>query len=340
MRINISNIAIERWPLRVPFRISRGAKTEAVVVTVTLTAGGHVGRGECCPYPRYGESPEAIKAILEQIDLGQIARLAGAGTLAALRHALLTVLPTGSARNALDCALWDLEAKTRGTRVWCLAGLPEPAAALTSMTLSLSGANEMAAAAREFGNHPLLKLKLGGGLEDIARMQAVRLVRPDARLVADANEAWSETELSELLTSAAAHRLELIEQPLPAEPLDADMALAGLAPPVPVCADEAAAPGIEAAALIERYQAINIKLDKTGGLTAALELTREAQRLGLRIMVGSMVSTSLSMAPAMMLAGLADWVDLDSPLLLARDRAGAMTINAGVLSPPTPALWG
>ena len=332
MHFDSCDIRIERWPLRTAFRIARGAKTEAELVTVTLAKAGIVGRGEACPYPRYGETPASAVAAIEQA-LKTIER---APDPAAARTALLD-LPPGSARNALDCALWDFEAKATSTPVYTRAALPPPAPVITCYTLSLDTPDAMAQAAREHADCPLLKLKLGDAPGDPARMRAVRHARPDARLVADANEGWQARDLPALLDVAAEVDIEVVEQPLPAAD---DGALRGFASPIPLCADESAAPGTNLLALADRYQAINIKLDKTGGLTGALAAIAAARAAGCRIMLGSMVSTSLSMAPAALAAALADWVDLDSPLLLARDRPDAMTITNGLLSPPDPALWG
>jgi L-alanine-DL-glutamate epimerase-like enolase superfamily enzyme len=245
-------------------------------------------------------------------------------------------LPAGAARNALDCALWDLEAKSRGIAAHLLAGLPEPRAAETCFTLSLGTPEAMAAKAHSVPQLKLLKLKLGGD-GDAERMHAVRAARPDARLVADANEAWTPDMLAPLLAVAAQERFEVIEQPLPA---DQDAMLEGMARPVPVCADESLHTRAELACVARRYDAINIKLDKAGGLTEALLLKQEAERLGLEIMVGCMVATSLAMAPALLLAQGARWVDLDGPLLLARDREHGLGIENGIIQPPSRALWG
>jgi L-alanine-DL-glutamate epimerase-like enolase superfamily enzyme len=333
MLIEKSIARIEHWPLAAPFKISRGAKTQASIITVELTASGITGRGECCPYPRYGETVAAIKAELDNFDPTKIS----ASDFAGARHALQHVLAPGSARNALDCALWDLEAKTTGTPVWRLVGLPTPAPAATCFTISLDTPEAMATEARRHPDCPLLKLKLGDPPRDGDRIRAVRDARPDTRLVCDANEGWQADDLRCLLEIARSCGIELIEQPLPAGD---DRKLAGLCPEVPLCADESAAPGTSISPLAGRYQAVNIKLDKTGGLTAAIAAIDEARRLGLKIMVGSMVSTSLSMAPAALLAPLADWVDLDSPLLLAADRPHGMLINDGMLSTPSRELWG
>jgi len=332
MHFDTCDIRIERWPLRTPFRIARGAKTEAELVTVTLEKAGATGRGEACPYPRYGETPASTVAAIERA-LKAIESTPDSHTA---RTALLD-LPPGSARNALDCALWDFEAKQTSIPVYKRAGLAPPAPVITCYTLSLDTPDAMAKAAREHADCLLLKLKLGDAPGDPARMRAVRRARPDARLVADANEGWRADGLPALLDVAAEVQIEVVEQPLPAAD---DSALRGFASPLPLCADESAAPGTDLAALTDRYQAINIKLDKTGGLTAALTAIAAARSAGCRIMLGSMVSTSLSMAAASHAAALADWVDLDSPLLLARDRPYAMTITNGQLSTPNAALWG
>lgn len=333
MIIEQCRIHVESWPLRTPFRISRGEKSETSVVTVELHASGAIGRGECCPYPRYGETIASIKDQLDHFDPGSIR----AASIARMRQMLLPTLSPGSARNALDCALWDLEAKITGTPAWQLIGVTKPTAALTCFTLSLDTPDAMATEARRHAQCPLLKLKLGNAPHDGDRIKAVRAARPDARLVCDANEGWRIADLQTLLPIAKAAGIELIEQPLPAAE---DHALARLSPVVPLCADELASPDREIASLADRYQAINIKLDKTGGLTAARTAVAEACRLDMKIMVGSMVSTSLSMAPASLLAAEADWIDLDSPLLLANDRQHAMQIDNGMLSPPTKELWG
>ena len=315
---------IERWPIEGAFTISRGSKREAVVVVVEVSGSGCAGRGECLPYPRYGETPEAT--LTELLSLGRTIEPGRA----------LAELSGKAARNALDCALWDWRAKRTGMTPFARAGRPEPMPILTCYTLSLDTPEAMATKAASVANLPLLKLKLGRP-DDAARMRAVRERRPDARLVADANEGWHPSHLSELLAVAAECRFELIEQPLPA---DADAALASIAHPVPICADESAHDAGSIAALAGRYDAVNIKLDKTGGLTPALAMAGAARLSGLRIMVGCMVATSLSMAPALVLAGDADWVDLDGPLLLARDRPGGLVIRDGWIAPASPALWG
>ncbi len=333
MRPEQLKVSIESWPLAEPFRISRGAKTTAEVIVVEISHGAYSGRGEGCPYARYGETAEGAVQALQQIDLAAI----DLDEPAAVRRQLLQILPAGSVRNAFDCALWDLEAKMSQIPAWQIAGLNKPEPLVTCYTLSIDAPVTMAAAALKRADCPLLKLKLADPSLDCERLSAVRRVRPDARLVADANEAWSADDLPCLFETANDIDLELIEQPLPAAQ---DAALEAFVSPIPLCADESAPPGSDITALIGRYQAVNIKLDKTGGLTAGLAAARMARRLGLRIMIGSMVSTSLAMAPAALLGSLADWVDLDSPLLLAQDREHAMVIENGRLLPATSELWG
>ncbi|RTL73338.1 MAG: dipeptide epimerase [Hyphomicrobiales bacterium] len=320
-------VAVERWPIAGNFVISRGAKTEAHVVVATVSDGVHTGRGECVPYARYGESVEAVVEAIE----------AFAASLTT-RELLSTLMPAGAARNALDCALWDLEAKRTARRVYDLAGLPPPAPRPTCYTISLGTPSEMALAAQAaFARGlSLIKLKLGGD-GDAERLRAVRAACPAARLVADANEAWSEAMLGPLLDVAAEAGIELIEQPLPA---GQDAALSHIPRRVPVCADESLHTRADLPALAQRYDAINLKLDKAGGLTEALALAKDARALRLRVMVGCMVATSLSMAPAMLVAQQADWVDLDGPLLLTRDRPEGLRYEAGQVYPPDAGLWG
>jgi len=316
--------AAEAWPLAKPFVIARGAKTEAHVIVARVKRDGFVGRGEAVPYARYGETVEGAVEALRALG-GPITR-----------ECLPDLLPPGAARNALDCALWDLDAKIAGKRAWELAEVAAPAKVMTCYTISLGEPQAMAQAAAEVPHLQLLKLKLGGN-GDAQRMAAVRAARPDARLVVDANEAWAPEQLAEFFAVAADARIELIEQPLPA---GEDAALADIDHPVPICADESAHTSADLDQLVRLYDAVNIKLDKTGGLTEALAMADAARARGLRIMVGSMVGTSLSAAPALLLAPLADWVDLDGPLLLARDREPPLQIADGWISPPAPELWG
>lgn len=317
--------AAERWALAEPFVISRGLKTEAEVVVATVAQAGAVGRGECVPYSRYGES---VASVMDEIARASERAASGADPRLDMRP--------GAARNAVDCALWDLAAK-RSRRSVAEMILGRPLSPVeTCFTLSLAAPEAMAAKARAVPHLRLLKLKLGGAGDD-ARMKAVRAARPEARLVADANEAWTADMLAPLLAAAAEARVELVEQPLPA---DADAALEGLVRPVAVCADESAHGAADIARLAGRYDAVNIKLDKAGGLTEALAMQRAARAAGLRIMAGCMVATSLAMAPALILAADADWVDLDGPLLLARDREPGIRIVGGIVAPPSALLWG
>ena len=318
----------ESWPIAGTFTISRGSKRQAEVVVVAISDGPHIGRGECVPYARYGESIESVMAAIE----GCSARIAAGMS----RQELQAVLPAGAARNAIDCALWDLEAKQSGVPAASAAGVRGLRPVLTAYTLSLGAPDAMADAARAARSYPLLKLKLGGD-GDGERMMAVRAARPDARLIADANEAWRADRLEEMLREAARAGIELIEQPLPAGD---DAMLAEIARLIPVCADESAHDSASLRALVGRYDAVNIKLDKTGGLTEALATAAEARSLGLKIMVGCMVATSLAMAPALVLAQDAEWVDLDGPLLLSRDREHGLTYESSNVSPSQPKLWG
>lgn len=315
----------ETWPIAGIFAISRGSKREAHVVVAAVTDGHVTGRGECVPYARYGET---VDSVLET--------LRGCGPITD-RQDLRAAMPAGAARNALDCALWDFEAKASCRSAADMAGRPPPVPVLTCYTLSLASAGEMAGKAEAANRMPLLKLKLGGGPDDTDRLRAVRAARPDARLVVDANEAWSADDLAALMQAALDAKVELIEQPLPA---GGDAALASLPHLVPICADESARTSAGIAALRDRYDAVNIKLDKTGGLTEALDMVAAARTCGMKIMAGCMVGTSLAMAPALIVAQQADWVDLDGPLLLARDRVPGLTIDDGIIAPAGPDLWG
>ena len=323
-------VAVERFPIAGAFTISRGSRTEAAVVVArvadeTLHAAGH---GECVPYARYGESVESVAALIEA--QGE------AVTAGLTRTELLARLPAGAARNALDCALLDLEAKTIGRPAWEILGLSPPQAAVTAYTLSLGTPESMEAAARAASARPLLKVKLGGA-GDPERIAAVRRGAPDSRLIVDANEAWRPETLEANLAACAAAGVGLIEQPLPA---GEDALLGEIARSIPICADESLHDRAGLDALCGRYDAINIKLDKTGGLTEAVMLAHEARARGLSLMIGCMVGTSLAMAPAMLLAHHADYVDLDGPLLLARDRDPALRFEGSTIHPPEPALWG
>ena len=315
----------ETWPLKKAFTISRGSKTSADVVVAVVRDGAFEGRGEAVPYGRYGET---VAGVLEQIR--------NAAQHVSTRSELAKFLKPGAALNALDCALWDLESKRSGVSVAALAGLPQPLPAITAFTLSLDTPQAMAKKAAEAKGLPLLKLKLGG-VGDDARMRAVREARPDARLIVDANEAWSPDDLADLMAAASQCRVEVIEQPLPA---GNDEALRDCRRTVPVCADESVHTAADLPDLVGLYDAVNVKLDKAGGLTGAIALVREARQRNFKVMIGSMVATSLAVAPAMLLASQADWIDLDGPLLLSRDRDPGLRIAAGCISPPDPELWG
>jgi len=316
------------FPLAEVFTISRGSRSEARVVVATLSDGTHIGRGECVPYAHYGESVDSVIAQIESLgdDLAQ----------GLDREGLQSRLPAGAARNALDCAFWDLEAKVAGKPVWELAGLPAPRPEISAFTLSLDSPEVMREKARRHAARPLLKLKLGGE-GDIERLRAVREGAPDARIIVDANEGWDREAYARLAPVLLALGISMVEQPLPA---DADAPLAEIDRPLPVCADEACHDCRSLPSLVGRYDMINIKLDKTGGLTEALALRREALARGFEIMVGCMVGSSLSMAPALLVAQGAAVVDLDGPLLLARDREHGMRFDAEGIHPATSALWG
>ncbi len=319
----------ERWPLRERFTISRGSRTEARVLAVEIAEAGRRGRGECVPYARYGES---IDSVARQIREVQPAVEQGAD-----RAALARLLPAGAARNALDCALWDVEAKRAGEPVWKRAGLAPPEPVTTAFTLSLDSPARMGEAARAVAARPLLKLKLAGDGHDLDRLRAVRTAAPAARLILDANEAWTPALYEELTPHLAALGVALVEQPFAA---GEDEILASLPRPVPVCADESCHVAADLDRLRGLYDVVNIKLDKTGGLTEALALRDAARAAGFGVMVGCMVGTSLAMAPAFLVAQDADFVDLDGPLLLARDREPGITYADGRMAPPPPELWG
>jgi len=315
---------MERWPIAGAFTISRGAKTEAITVVAEVSQGGHTGRGECVPYARYGETPEATLAALLSM---REALHNGLG-----REALQAALPAGAARNALDCALIDLEARIGGRRAWELLGRPAPRPCTTAFTISLGTPKAMAAATAKAAHRPLLKIKLGGN-GDGKRIAAVRKQAPES----DANEAWNPANLEQNLAACAAAGVTLVEQPLPA---GQDELLARIRRPVAVCADESVHDRASLEGLRARYDAVNIKLDKSGGLTEALAMADAAQALGFEIMVGCMVATSLSMAPAMLLTPQARFVDLDGPLLLATDRDDGLRYDGSTVYPPDAALWG
>ncbi len=328
MALRKLSVAVERWPIAGSFVISRGARTEATVVVATIEEDGHVGRGECVPYARYGET---VDGVVETIRSQGFAIASGID-----RAGIGATLPAGAARNAIDCALWDLEAKLAGTSVAAEIGLAAPHALETAYTLSLGTPESMEEAARVAAERPLLKVKLGGEGDD-ARIAAVRRGAPKSRLIADANEAWPVEQFDRLMRACAAAGVELIEQPLP---VGADDILRYVERTVPICADESLHEAADCALLADRYDAVNIKLDKTGGLTEALGVVRAARAEHLAVMVGCMVGTSLAMAPAVLLAQDADYVDLDGPLLLARDRDPGLDYRGSRVSPPSPALWG
>ena len=317
---------IERWPIARPFTTARGTKRTADVVVATITDGKFEGRGECVPYPRYGDDPAAVAACINDFR-GPFER-----------QELLSAMPPGPARNAIDCALWDLEAKRSGKPVWHLAGVAAPIDTVTALTVALDQPAAMAERAGANRRRPLLKVKLGSddAATDIDRLRAVRAHAPRARLIVDANEGWTFAALRRFIPAAVDCRVELIEQPLPE---GADGELEGFRTPIPLAADESIRDGSNLATIAMRYQTVNIKLDKTGGLTRALAMAVEARELGLGIMVGCMVATSLSMAPALLVASYAAYVDLDGPELLAADRQPGLEYNAGHVS-FTAGVWG
>jgi L-alanine-DL-glutamate epimerase-like enolase superfamily enzyme len=323
------SVRIERWPITGAFAISRGSKTEAVVVVVELSDGTHRGRGESVPYARYGETPDGIVAAID----GLRPTLRRGLDRAALQGAMTA----GAARNALDCAYWDVNAKQTGHPAYELAGIRAPAPLTTAYTISLSSAAKMAAAAERAAWRPLLKVKLGGGGDDRERITAVRRAAPQAEIIVDANEGWDADNFEQNLAACADVGVTLIEQPLPE---GRDDALARIKRPIPVCADESVHGRASLDALAGKYDAVNIKLDKAGGLTEALALAAEAERRGFTIMVGCMVATSLAMAPAMLVAQRARLVDLDGSLLLAKDRSDGLRYDGSLIYPPEPALWG
>src|SRR6266480_6614487 len=311
----------QKWPLDKPFRISRGSRTEANVAVVTVTDGHHTGRGEATPIARYSQSVDSV--------LAQIESLKREKSLA--RNAIQNLLPAGAARNALDCALWDLESKISGKRAWELASIAMVPEVVTSFTISLGSPDTMAAEAKANANAPILKLKLDGDDVDLARIEAVRKAAPAPRLFIDANESWSAPHYRKIVSAFEKLGVELIEQPFPA---DADEVLEELDRPIPVCADESCHTTVDLPRLTNRYEVINIKLDKTGGLTEAVLLAERARESGFKLLIGCMVCTSLGIAPARILASDADYVDLDGPLLLARDRDHGIPYQNGRIGIP------
>lgn len=321
-------VRAESWPIRGGFRIARGARASAEVVVLELHDGGSIGRGECVPYARYGESIDSVSSEIE----AACPNLRGVDA----RERLASMRP-GAARNAIDCALWELNAKRAGTEVWQLAGLDSPPRAVHSMrTVSVDSIERMKTAAAELARSPVIKVKVDGGA-DMERIEAVHQAAPDAALVVDANEAWSEQQLRAWLPQLPEQGVVVLEQPLAARE---DAALYGLERAVPICADESFHDRSSFAQILGRYDMVNIKLDKAGGLSEALHCTREAKRFDVEIMLGCMVSTSLSIEPALLLASKATYIDLDGPLLLERDRAGALHDRDAGLLRPSGSIWG
>ncbi len=318
----------QSWPITGGFRISRGAKTAAEIVVAEITDGDATGRGECVPYARYGET---VAGVIEDINAH-----AGALCEGLTREDLQSLMPPGAARNAVDCALWDLDAKMTRKRAWELAGIEALHPLTTAYTLSLDTAENMAAAAGAAAHRPLLKIKLGQD-GDGERLRAIRAAAPGLRLIVDANEGWAAGDIEAMFAVCAETGVELVEQPLPAGD---DALLETIGHPIPVCADESAHGLASLDAVSGRYDAINIKLDKTGGLTEALALSAAARERGLTVMVGCMLATSLAMAPAMVVAQEAAVVDLDGPLLLTEDRDPGIAFDGSTMSAPPAALWG
>jgi len=318
----------EKFPIAGSFTISRGSRTEIQVISVTITEENHKGRGECVPYPHFGENLSSVRKQID--DISSMIEKGGD------RPDINNAMPAGAARNAIDCALIDLEAKQSGCRAWEILELPEPTELITAYTLSLGTAEEMGAAARKARDYALLKLKLGGK-GDIERVSAVRESAPNTRLIVDANEAWSSEMVLPYSQAFAELGVELIEQPL--QPSN-DHVLAEIPHHVPICADESCHVSSDLNSLVGRYDLINIKLDKTGGLTEGLQLAAAARAKGFGIMVGCMLGTSLAMAPAILIATLADFVDLDGPLLLSKDRELPLVYSNSIVMPPNSELWG
>tara|TARA_B100001559_G_C16464860_1_gene606009 strand:+ start:294 stop:1280 length:987 start_codon:yes stop_codon:yes gene_type:complete len=323
------NIHIEAWPLAGAFRISRGTRKVSDVLMVEVNDGNYVGRGECFPYARYGEDIDSVQkqlnSVRSEIEHGLD------------RQALLNVLAPGAARNAVDCALWDLEAKRAGVRVWDLADLPAPEPVTTVYTLGVDEPAIMGERARENSDRPRLKLKMTGDGADLERVRNIHKNAPNARLVVDANEGWTIEQYLEYAPQFKELGVEMIEQPLPSTD---DEQLSGVDRPIPVCADESCHDRATLQSLVGKYDMINIKLDKTGGLTEALNLRDAALKQGLSIMVGCMIGTSLAMAPGILVAQEAAIVDLDGPLLLAEDRAPGLSFTGSIIHPPETRLWG
>ncbi len=318
----------DRFALTRPFRIARGEKIAADVITVTLGEGGAQGRGEGAPYPRYGETIESAIAAIEAI---RPALEAGAG-----RATLATLLPPGAARNAVDCAMWDLEARLAGRDVAAMIGAPAPTRLASALTIVIDTPEVMAAEAARIADAPLLKIKVNAD-DPAARLRAVRAAAPDAKLIVDPNESWDEALVRGMQDLLVELRVDLLEQPVPA---DTDAWLEGFTPRVPICADESLHVADDLERIARCYQVVNVKLDKTGGLTEALDLARAARARGLGLMTGCMVSSSLSIAPALHIARMSDFVDLDGPVWLKEDREGGVRDDHGYMLPPAPGFWG
>jgi L-alanine-DL-glutamate epimerase-like enolase superfamily enzyme len=328
--VSLSTLKIEAkeefWPLNQPFRISRGSRTDAHVMTISVSDGEYTGRGEGVPIARYNQSAATVLAQIESMrDVSDLSR-----------NDLQQLLPPGAARNALDCALWDFEAKRSGKRVWQLANIPIVDQE-TSFTISLGRPETMAVSAAAAAELPILKLKLGGDDADLARVERVRLAAPKARLLVDANESWSAHHYRKIVPALKELGVELIEQPFPAA---ADDALETLDHPIPLCADESCHTSADLPRVKNRYEVINVKLDKTGGLSEALRLCQHARENSFKLLIGCMVCTSLSIAAARLLASNADWVDLDGPLLLVRDRDHGLVYRNGNIGLPIREFWG
>ncbi|KZK83767.1 L-Ala-D/L-Glu epimerase [Pseudovibrio sp. W64] len=322
------SIEAETFPIAGSFTIARGSRTEVNVLTATLTKDGHTGRGECVPYPRYGESVESVTA--------QIEAVRGAIEAGVSIEELQSLMPAGAARNAVDCALWDLTAKRQSSTVAELVGIKSQRILETAYTISVGTPEKMATDAAKAASRPLLKVKLAGD-GDVERIAAVRQAAPNSKLIVDANEGWSEDNLEANIKACQQAGVGLVEQPLPA---GKDGILAEVEHLIPICADESLHTSADLESLRNRYSAINIKIDKTGGLTEGLKLLRKAEEMDYVIMVGCMLATSLAMAPAMLLAQNAEFVDLDGPLLLAKDRDHAIRFEGSLMHPPSPELWG
>ena len=315
---------VDIFPLAQVFRISRGARTQAEVVSVVIKKNGLTGRGECVPYARYNETSESVIQQIESLPSN------------INRQTLQNTLPAGAARNAVDCALWDLDCKKMDLPCWQLAGIPMPKELITAYTLSLDEPENMLKQAEKNSNRPLLKIKLGTP-NDMPRLEAVRKGAPNSKIIVDANEGWDAETYTKLAPDLVRLGVQLVEQPLPA---DKDDALIGLPRPLPICADESCHDRNSLPKLIGKYDFVNIKLDKTGGLTEALYLRNKALEDGFKIMVGCMVGSSLAMAPAALIAQNATFVDLDGPLLLAKDRDYGLFYDESLVYPPKKELWG